>query len=39
MRFAQMFVYSGALPPFIALWLPNVLYLIIAIYLYRIAPK
>ena len=39
MRFAQMFVYSGSLPPFIALWLPNVLYLIIAIYLYRIAPK
>ncbi|MBO7561404.1 MAG: LptF/LptG family permease [Bacteroidales bacterium] len=39
MRFAQMFVYSNTLPPFIALWLPNVLYLIIAIYLYRIAPK
>ena len=39
LRFAQMFVYSGSLPPFIALWLPNVLYLIIAIYLYRIAPK
>lgn len=39
LRFAQMFVYSGSLPPFIALWLPNVLYLGIAIYLYRIAPK
>ena len=39
LRFAQMFVYSGTLPPFIALWLPNVLYLGIAIYLYRIAPK
>ncbi len=39
MRFAQMFVFSGALPPFIALWLPNVLYLGIAFYLYRIAPK
>ena len=39
LRFAQMFVYSGSLPPFIALWLPNVLYLLIAIYLYRIAPK
>ena len=39
MRFSQMFVYSNTLPPFIALWLPNVLYLIIAIYLYRIAPK
>lgn len=39
MRFAQMFVYSGALPPFVALWLPNILYLMIAIYLYRIAPK
>ena len=39
MRFSQMFVYSNTLPPFIAIWMPNVLYLIIAIYLYRIAPK
>ena len=39
LRFAQMCVYSGSLPPFIALWLPYVLYLGIAIYLYRIAPK
>lgn len=39
LRFSQMFVYSGTLPPFIALWLPNVIYAFIAYYLYRIAPK
>ncbi len=39
LRFAQMFVYSGTLPPFIAIWLPNIIFLAIAIYLYRIAPK
>jgi len=39
MRFSEMFVHTGTLPPAIALWLPNVLYGIIAIFLYRIAPK
>ncbi|MBR3303730.1 MAG: LptF/LptG family permease [Bacteroidales bacterium] len=39
LRFSQMFVYSGSLPPYIALWLPNIIYLFIAFYLYRIAPK
>jgi lipopolysaccharide export system permease protein len=39
LRFSQMFVHTGALPPFIALWLPNIIFAIIAAFLYRIAPK
>ena len=39
LRFSQMFVYTGLLPPSIALWIPNVLYAIITGVLYHIAPK
>ena len=39
LRFSQMFVHTGTLPPFIALWLPNIIFAIIAGVLYRIAPK
>ena len=39
LRFSQMFVHAGVLDPWIALWMPNVLYSIIAITLYRLAPK
>ena len=39
LRFSQMFVHTGTLPPTIALWLPNVVFAIIAGFLYRIAPK
>jgi lipopolysaccharide export system permease protein len=39
LRFSQMFVHAGALPPVIALWLPNIVFIIIASFLYRIAPK
>lgn len=39
LRFSQMFVHTGTLPPSIALWLPNVIFAIVAIFLYRIAPK
>ena len=39
MRFSQMFVHTGTLSPFVAIWLPNVLYSIIAVVLYRLAPK
>lgn len=38
-RFAQMFVYTGLLPPGIAIWIPNFLFAIIAAILYRHAPK
>lgn len=39
LRFSQMFVITDTLPPSVALWLPNILYAIIAAILYRIAPK
>ena len=39
LRFSQMFVHTGTLPPGIALWLPNIVFTIIAAFLYRIAPK
>ena len=39
LRFSQMFVHTGTLPPAIALWLPNVVFALIAFFLYRIAPK
>ena len=39
LRFSQMFVHTGTLPPALALWLPNVVFTIIAVFLYRIAPK
>lgn len=39
LRFSQMFVFTGTLPPYLALWLPNVLFAIVAFILYRIAPK
>ena len=39
LRFSQMFVHTGTLPPAVALWLPNMLFAIGAVALYRIAPK
>ncbi|MDD4618997.1 MAG: LptF/LptG family permease [Bacteroidales bacterium] len=39
LRFSQMFVHAGVLPPWIALWVPNMLYALISVFLYRIAPK
>jgi lipopolysaccharide export system permease protein len=39
LRFSEMFVHSGLLSPAIALWVPNILYALIAAVLYRIAPK
>ena len=35
LRISEMFVYTDTLPPGIALWLPNVLYAVIAYFLYR----
>ena len=39
LRFSQMFVHTDTLPPAVALWLPNMVFTVIAIFLYRIAPK
>ena len=38
-RFFEEFAKSGTLPPGIAVWIPNLIYLGIAVYLYRKAPK
>ena len=38
-RFAQMFVHTGTLPTGLAIWIPNILYAVIAYILYRMAPK
>lgn len=39
LKFSEMFVITDTLPPWIALWLPNVIFAIIAAVLYRMAPK
>ena len=39
LRFSQMFVITDTLPPAVALWLPNLIYAVIAAVLYRMAPK
>jgi len=39
LRFSEMFVYTGTLPAALAMWLPNIVYTIIAAVLYRLAPK
>lgn len=38
-KFSEMFVATDTLPAFVAIWLPNVIFTIIAIILYRLAPK
>ncbi|MBR1573381.1 MAG: LptF/LptG family permease [Bacteroidales bacterium] len=39
LKFSQMFVATGTLPPWFAIWLPNIIYTIIAAVLYHLAPK
>ena len=39
LRFSEMFVHGDTLPPEIALWMPNVIYSIVAVVLYIQAPK
>lgn len=39
MRFTTMFAISGAMKPLFAVWLPNLIYAVISLFLYRIAPK
>ncbi|MDL2320446.1 LptF/LptG family permease [Alistipes sp. OttesenSCG-928-B03] len=38
-KFAQEFAKGGVLPAVISVWIPNVIYALIAIYLYKKAPK
>ena len=39
LRMSEMFVYTDTLPPGVAMWLPNLLYAIIAYFLYKQACK
>ncbi len=39
MRFSTMFAISGVMKPLFAVWLPNLVYAIISLFLYRMAPK
>lgn len=39
MRFARMFALSGSIDPFLAVWIPNLIFAVIALSLYRFAPK
>jgi len=39
MQFSSQFAMGGSLNPIVASWLPNLLYAVIAIFLYRMAPK
>ena len=39
MRFSQMFVHTGLMSPALALWIPNIVFAVVAFILYRLAPK
>lgn len=39
MQFSAQFAINGSLSPFIAVWIPNVIFAVIAVFLYRLAPK
>lgn len=39
MQFSAQFAISGALSPFLAAWVPNFIFIIISVVLYRLAPK
>ncbi|MCD6347504.1 MAG: LptF/LptG family permease [Bacteroidales bacterium] len=39
MQIFKEFAISGSLKPIMGVWLPNIIYTVIALYLYRIAPK
>ncbi len=38
-QFSNTFAINGAIPPLIAVWIPNLIFAVIAIFLLRIAPK
>ncbi|MDD2197246.1 MAG: LptF/LptG family permease [Bacteroidales bacterium] len=39
MQFSTMFSVGGSISPLLAVWIPNILYSVIALILYRLAPK
>jgi lipopolysaccharide export system permease protein len=38
-QFASQFSLKGNLSPMVAMWIPNMIYLVIALVLYKLAPK
>lgn len=38
-KFAEEFAKGGVMPPVLAVWMPNVIYALVGLYLYRRAPK
>ena len=39
MQFSSQFAISGELSPRLAAWIPNLIFIVISLYLYRVAPK
>ena len=39
MQVSSSFAISGIVSPFVAIWIPNVVYTFIAVYLYKKAPQ
>jgi lipopolysaccharide export system permease protein len=39
MQFASQFSLKGDIEPMVAIWIPNILYTVIAVFLYKMAPK
>ena len=39
MQFSSQFAISGAFSPFIAMWIPNIIFAVISVFIYRLAPK
>jgi len=39
LQFSSQFAINGSLQPFIAVWMPNAVYAVLSIFLYRLAPK
>lgn len=39
MQFSSQFAIKGSLSPFIAVWIPNFVFAVVAVFLYRLAPK
>ncbi len=39
MQFSSQFSIGGSLPPLIAVWIPNILFAVVAFFLYKMAPK
>jgi len=39
MQFSSQFAIGGSLPPMLAVWLPNLIFAVVALFLYRLAPK